>query len=100
MICLFDRETQKLELKVVNDRGEWLPRLGMDVVYKLSVRAAETDGITFWAAQDILPELGLAEPPGNLFIVGVPIIMKAGERLGALVLAVPGNPSASRSVSC
>jgi adenylate cyclase len=93
MMCLFDRETQKLELKVVNDRGEWLARLGMDTAYRLAVRVAEMDGrIVLGVAKDILPELGLSGPPSNLFIAGVPIVVKAEERLGSLVLARAGSP--------
>ncbi len=92
MICLFDRETERLELKVINDRKEWLAKLGMESAYRLAVRAAEMNEITFWTAKDILPEFGLAVPPDDLFIVGMPIVMKAGERLGSLVLGRAGCP--------
>lgn len=87
LLCLSDRETGELELKAVTSRGERLEQWGPLITRELAERAMEADDVTTWQGSQVAVDADQPQPPEDLHVVAIPIIMGPGERLGAVLLA-------------
>ncbi|MBN1872626.1 MAG: GAF domain-containing protein [Anaerolineae bacterium] len=90
LLYLINRETQELELKVVETGvNPWW--VGLDSFQSLAARAIvegkdNVDGVLFWQAQDILEAKLLTTLPQTAQFIAIPIIMEE-HPLGALLMA-------------
>jgi adenylate cyclase len=87
LLFLLDHETGQARLTAANDRSQQLGQLEQVISRQLAERAIRLDAITTWEGHEVLPRDSLANLPGDLYLVAVPIIMGTEERLGALLLA-------------
>lgn len=92
LLSLVHRDTGELELKAVNDRGDHLKKIGSEPLRELSKKALKLDDVVIWQGEQALAGVGVEEPPSELHIAAVPIVMGTSVRLGALLLARAGNP--------
>jgi len=94
LICLLNRETKDLELKAVNDRSY---RFG-DLSPALAGRIKQIDRVTIWSGDDVPTELGLGDGSGALQVAVIPIVLRADQRLGALLLVRSAHPFSEAEV--
>ncbi len=92
LMVLIDRVTGELELKAVNEHDKLLQKLGIEKVRQLAARASESDTIQVWKGDKVFSELDIENPPKDMEIAAVPIILGPQERLGALLIFRAGKP--------
>jgi class 3 adenylate cyclase len=86
LLSLVHRDSGELQLKAVNDRGEYLSKLGSDSLHRLSERAMRLPTVEVWDGTQALAEAGIADPPAGLHLAAAPIVAGANVRLGALLV--------------
>lgn len=92
LIGLLHRETGQLELKAIVDRGRRAGQFEPLLNRELAGRIAGAEGVVMWRGEEVLPPAALAQFPEGLYIAASPIIFRANERLGIVLLARTGVP--------
>ena len=90
LICLLNRDTGELELRVINDRSHSFG--GLQITRQLVEWVDQAANVTVWDREQAQPLLGLPNAPENMQLAAVPIIMGSDENLGALLLACVQSP--------
>lgn len=91
-LALADRESGKLELKVVNDRTGNLGQFGELFSSQVAGRAAQLTRLTIWQGQELFPAGAGAGIPPALQLAAMPVILGRENRLGVLLLARSHTP--------
>ncbi len=93
LLCLLDRESGALELKVVNERPGHPHHLDSITIREFALTALEEDAVVVWKGAAVAAALGLLHPEESLQLLSLPISMGV-ERLGVVLLARPAPFSA------
>jgi adenylate cyclase len=90
LLFLIDRETGVSELRAARDRSEkpgWLEKV---LSPEFAERVTHLDQIAVWDARQVLPPQAFFDASQERYLMGVPIILGAKDRLGGLLLARSG----------
>ena len=88
LLSLIHRDTGDLELKASHDRSQISAKTDSDSLRELALRALKLGGIEIWQAEKV----GLGALPEKTEVAAIPIIMRAGMRLGSALLVRIGSP--------
>lgn len=86
LICLVNRESERIELKAFKDSGNILQAIGPDTVQSLLELAFREEEPQIWEGKDILPRVGLQDYPSPLHIAAISVCM-AQKNLGGILMA-------------
>ena len=98
LLFLIDRETGISELKAARNRSDkpgWMEKV---ISPDLAERVTHLEQVTLWKAEDVLPKQALVDASQEQYLMGVPIIMGAKDRLGGLLLTRAGIPFSDKDV--
>lgn len=98
LLFLIDRETGISELKAARNRSDkpgWMEKV---ISPELAERVTHLEQVTLWKAEDVLPKQALVDASQEQYLMGVPIIMGAKDRLGGLLLTRAGIPFSDKDV--
>lgn len=91
LMALIDRDLGHLELKAINDREGAAQVLGLTVMRTLVEQALYVPDVEVWSGVDWLRAAGHNDPPDDLHMAAVPIVMGTKLRLGAFLLVRRGE---------
>ena len=98
LLGLVHRETGQLELKAVVERGEQPDRFEPLITRELAHRVIEADGVMLWKSEDLTSLTTVTGLPEDLYVAAMPIIFRANERLGIILLARSALPFGQEDV--
>jgi class 3 adenylate cyclase len=87
LLFLLDRRSGSVELKAVYERSQQWSQLSQVITRELAERAVHLPKPLTWQARDVFSPEVLTEALMALYLMATPVIFKADERLGAIILA-------------
>jgi class 3 adenylate cyclase len=90
LMFLADRESGKLELKAINERGLFRRPFDVAGFKALSEQIVAAEGAALWSGEQV--PAALRAVASDLYLAAVPIVMGKAKRLGGLLLVRANTP--------